>query len=71
VIVPALDSTAVIVALARCKALFTDASLVSSMPATSTEGKPSASRSSRTARCRGGRCWTAATNASAIVSLAS
>ena len=59
------------VARARCSALFTDASLTSSMSATSPDRKPSTSRSTSAARCRGGSFCTAATNASAIVSRAS
>ena len=59
------------VARARCSALFTEASLLSSMSATSAARKPSTSLSTSTARCRGGRCWTAVTKASAIASLAS
>ena len=43
---------------------------VSRMPATSAVLKPSASRSTSTHRCCGGRCCSAATNASAIDSLA-
>ena len=59
------------VALARCSALFTEASLLSSMSATSDDRNPSTSLSTSTARCRGGRCCTAVTKASAIASLAS
>ena len=59
------------VARARCSALFTAGSLTSSRSATSAARKPSTSLSTRTARCRGGRCWIAATKASAIDSLAS
>jgi len=59
------------VALARCSALVTEASLLSSMSATSDDRNPSTSLSTSTARCRGGRCCTAVTKASAIASLAS
>ncbi len=59
------------VARARCSALFTEASLTSSMSAASEDRKPSTSRSTSAARCRGGSFCTAATNASAIVSWAS
>jgi hypothetical protein len=44
---------------------------MSSMPAASADLKPSTSRSTSTARCRGGRRWIAVMNASAIVSRAS
>jgi len=59
------------VVLARCSALFTEASVLSSRSATSDDRKPSTSLSTSTARCRGGRCCTAVTKASAIASLAS
>ncbi len=58
------------VARARCTALFTDATLPSSRSAVCLAGQPSTSRKISTARCRGGRCWIAARNASSIVSLA-
>ena len=58
------------VARARCNALFTDATLPSSSSAVSAAGQPSTSRRISTARCRGGRCWIAARNASSIVSRA-
>ena len=51
-------------ARARCSALFTEATVVSSVSATSRAEKPSTSRRTRTARCRAGRCWSAATKAS-------
>ena len=59
------------VVLARCSALLTEASLLSSMSAASDARNPSTSLSTSTARCRGGRCWTAVTKASVIASLAS
>ena len=59
------------VARARCRALLTEASLVSSISATSAARKPSTSRSTSTARWRGGRCCRAATNASSTASLVS
>ena len=52
---PGPGSECAMVARARCSALFTDASVTESMVATSTDRKPSTSRSTRTARCRGGR----------------
>ena len=58
------------VARARCSALLTDATLVSSSSATSSARQRSTSRRMRTARWRGGRCWSAATNASRIDSRA-
>ena len=56
------------VALARCSALLTDATLVSRSSATSAAFQRSTSQRIRTARWRGGRCCSAATNASRIVS---
>ena len=58
------------VARARCSALLTDATLVSSSSATSVACQRSTSRRISTARCRGGRCCSAATNARRIVSRA-
>ncbi len=55
---------------ARCSALFTELTLASSSAAVSPADQPSTSRRSSTARCLGGRCWTAARKASSIVSLA-
>ena len=59
---------AAIVTRARCRALVTDAADVPSWPAISAAEKPATSRSSSTARCSGGRCCTAATNASSMLS---
>ena len=56
------------VARARWSALFTDATLVSSSSATSAAFQLSTSQRMRTARWRGGRYWSAATNARRIVS---
>jgi ATP-dependent exoDNAse (exonuclease V) alpha subunit len=56
---------------ARCSALLTQTSLLASISATSAARKPSTSRSTRTARCCGGRCWRAATNASDTASFVS
>ncbi len=56
------------VARARWSALFTDATLVSSSSATSAAFHRSTSHRISTARWRGGRCWSAATKASRIVS---
>ena len=56
------------VARARWSALFADATLVSSSAAVSFADQPSTSRRTSTARCRAGRCWTAARYASSIVS---
>ena len=56
------------VARARCSALLTEASLPSSISATSAARKPSTSRSTSTARWRGGRCCRPVTNASATAS---
>src|SRR5947208_758233 len=53
---------------ARCSALFTDATLVSSSSATSLAFQRRTSQRIRTARWRGGRCCRAATNASRMVS---
>ena len=53
---------------ARCSALFTEATVVSSDSATSRAEKPSTSRRISTARCRGGSCWSAATKASSTLS---
>ena len=63
-------SLAARVARARCSALFTDATVVSSSSATSAACQRSTSRRISTARWRGGRCCSAATNASRIVSWA-
>ena len=63
-------SRSFIVARARCSALFTAATLISSTAAVSFADQSSASRRIRTARWRGGRCWIAARNASSIVSRA-
>ncbi len=51
-------------ARARCSALLTDAVVVSSSEATSSAFQRSTSRRISTARWRGGRCCSAATNAS-------
>jgi hypothetical protein len=56
---------------ARCSALFTEATVVSSASATSAAEKPSTSRRMRTARCVPGRCWSAATKASSTLSRSS
>jgi hypothetical protein len=56
------------VARARCSALFTDTSVVSSSSATSLAFQRSTSRRMSTARCFGGRCSSAATNATRIAS---
>ena len=61
-------SAASSVARARWSALLTDATLVSSSSATSLERQRSTSHRISTARWRAGRCWSAATNASRIVS---
>ena len=61
-------SLAEIVARARWRALLTEATLVSSSSATSSAFQRSTSRRISTARCRGGRCCSAATNASRTVS---
>ena len=53
---------------ARCRALFTDTTLVSSSSATSVAFQRSTSRRISTARWRAGRCCSAATNASRMVS---
>src|SRR5215213_9806402 len=66
----ALTSLVSSVARARCSALLTDATLVSSSSATSDAFQRRTSQRIRTARCRGGRCWSAATNARRIVSRA-
>ena len=58
------------VARARCSALLTDATVVSSSSATSSAFQRRTSRRMSTARWRGGRCWSAATNASRIDSRA-
>src|SRR5581483_4358644 len=55
---------------ARCKALFTEATVVSSSSATSAARQRNTSQRMSTARWRGGRCWRAATKASRTVSLA-
>ena len=69
-VVAAVTSLASSVARARCSALLTDATLVSSSSATSVAFQRSTSRRISTARCRGGRCCSAATNARRIVSRA-
>ncbi len=51
-------------ARARCSALFTDATVVSSKVATSAADQRSTSHKINTARCLGGRCCRAATKAS-------
>jgi hypothetical protein len=56
------------VSRARCNALFTAATVLSSSPATSAARQDSTARRISTARCRGGRCCNAATNASRTVS---
>ena len=58
------------VARARWSALLTDATVVSSSSATSSAFQCRTSRRIRTARWRGGRCWSAATNARRIDSRA-
>src|SRR5262249_37511765 len=68
---PGASSLASSDARARCSELFTDATLVSSSSATSLACQRSASRRISTARCCGGRCWSAATNASLSVSCSS
>jgi hypothetical protein len=60
-----------LLARARFNAPLTESSLLSSMSATSAVWKPSTSRSTSAARWRGGSCWSAAMNASSIVSLVS
>ena len=57
-----------IVARARCRALLTEATVVSSSSATSVACQRSTSQRISTARWRGGRCCSAATKASRIVS---
>ena len=59
-------SLAARVARARCRALLTDATVVSSRSATSLACQRSTSPRISTARWRGGRCWSAATKASRI-----
>ena len=61
-------SAASSVARARCSALLTDATDVSSSSATSVACQRSTSRRTSTARCLGGRCCSAATNARRSVS---
>ena len=56
---------------ARLRALFTDCSLAGRISAASLARKSRTSRRIRAARCRGGRSWSAVTNASEIASLAS
>ena len=53
---------------ARCSGLLTAATPVSSSSATSAAGQSSTSRSTSTARWRGGRSWITARNVSSIVS---
>ena len=67
---PALTLLASSVARARCSALLTEATLVSSSSATSLAFQRRTSQRISTARWRGGRCCSAATNASRIVSRA-
>jgi hypothetical protein len=55
---------------ARCSALLAAETLVPSSVAVSLAGIPRTSRSSSTARCRAGKTWSAARNASSIVSRA-
>ena len=61
-------SCASIVARARCSALFTAATDVSSSSAISVACQRSTSARISAARCRGGRCCSAETNASRTVS---
>jgi hypothetical protein len=56
---------------ARCSALFTDAWLAPRMRAASGAEKPSTSRSSSTARCRGGSSWMTVKKASWTLSRSS
>ena len=56
---------------ARCSALFTETSVTPSISATSPARKASTSRSTSTARWRGGSAAAAVTNASPIASRAS
>ncbi len=65
---PTLTLLASSVARARCSALLTEATLVSSSSATSVAFQRSTSHRISTARWRGGRCCRAATNARRIVS---
>ena len=67
---PAFRSLASSVARARWRALLTEATLVSSSSAASLACQRSTSQRISAARCFGGRCWRAATNASLIVSCA-
>ena len=53
---------------ARCRALSIDTGVVSSTAAVSRAEKPRTSRRISTARCRAGRCWSAAMKASSIAS---
>jgi hypothetical protein len=53
---------------ARCSALLTDATVVSSHPATSAAGNPRTSRSITTARCVAGSFCSVATKASSTLS---
>ena len=57
-----------IVVRARCRALLAAATLVPRADAVSLAGQPSTSRAISAARCRGGRTWRAARNASEMVS---
>ena len=59
-----------IVSRARCRAELAAATDVPSIDAVSAAGSPSTSRASSAARCRGGSTWSAARNASSIVSRA-
>ncbi len=63
---PAATSRSASVARARWSALFTEATDVSSSSAASEACQRSTSQRISAARCRGGRNWSAATNASRI-----
>ena len=67
---PGPASAAANVARARWRALFTDATLVSRSSATSLAFQRSTSHRMSDARCRAGRCWRAAMNASLMLSRA-
>src|SRR6266498_1844113 len=58
-------------ARARLRALVTDSTVESSMPATSSAWKPRTSRRTSTATWRGGRTWSAVTKAREIASVCS
>ena len=68
--VPGVRWLSASVALARCRALFTEATDVSSSSATSSAFQRRTSRRIKTARCLGGRCCSAPMNASRIDSRA-